>query len=98
LVARRYGQRPSQILELNPYEGYQLDQAIALKFHYLDEDNMEQRFRTLLASIQIIGKAFGVKYPRMRPYKPRYPKKKKQLDMNRVPTQEELFQQWGGGG
>lgn len=69
--------------------------ALALKFHYLDEDNEEQRFRAILGAIMSVGRALGVKFKKLPKYKPKFPKEATKPKKGAIPTPEELLSRWG---
>ena len=62
LVCRRYpGRRPSDYLELDEWEGFQFDIALALKSELLDRENQANQLDVVRIGIDNICRGLGMK-------------------------------------
>lgn len=97
-VSKRYGVRPSQILQLDEWTGFQLDAALATKFDVEDKDFLLDVIHDLIIpAIDNVVRASGAKMKQR-------PKRKKLIDQlrgtpkfdpNYIPTVEEVLSSLG---
>jgi hypothetical protein len=69
LICRRYGGKPSDYLDLDEYESFQFDAAVAQRYYTIDNDNTNERLNTILNGITALMRALGVKNAKPNKYK-----------------------------
>lgn len=69
LICRRYGGRPSDYLDLDEYESFQFDAAVAQRYRTIDADDDNERLNTIMNGFTALMRALGVKNAKPNKYK-----------------------------
>lgn len=82
-IAKRYGGKPSDYLELDEYESFQFDAGMAVRYNAIDSDERGEVVTALLNAINGLTRAWGAKNFKPSKYKPAVdrPKEKQKGDI-----------------
>jgi len=82
-IAKRYGGKPSDYLELDEYESFQFDAGMAVRYNALDADDRNEIVTAILNTINGLAKVWGAKNVKPTKYDPvvERPKEKNKGDI-----------------